>query len=133
MDSTTTKGGKKRMPATSDTQKGTAMDYLSAPRDSGIVKDIMSLIGFTAKKGGRLPAGCKYDTLIALKDALDGDDGDEFRSILASRVVELQTARRKSSAKVRATPESIVQAVKMGKISLADLKAQLEAIEEMDS
>ncbi len=121
------------MPATSKSQKGTAMDYLSAPRDSGIVKEIMSLIGFTATKGGRLPAGCKYDTLIALRDALGSDDNDEFQSQLASRVVELQSARRKSSAKVKATPESIVQAVKMGKISLDDLKAQLDALEKVES
>ena len=121
------------MPATTSGQKGTAMDYLSAPRDSGIVKEIMSLIGFTAPKGGRLPAGVKYDTLIALRDALGHDDGDEFRSLLASRVVDLQSARRKSSAKVKATPESIVQAVKMGKISLADLKAQLDALEKVES
>ena len=133
MDSTTMKGGKKSMPATSKSQKGTAMDYLSAPRDSGIVKEIMSLIGFTATKGGRLPAGCKYDTLIALRDALGSDDNDEFQSQLASRVVELQSARRKSSAKVKATPESIVQAVKMGKISLDDLKAQLDALEKVES
>ena len=29
------------MPASTETQKGTAMDYLAAPRDSGIVKSIM--------------------------------------------------------------------------------------------
>ena len=54
------------MPATSKTQKGTAMDYLSAPRDSGIVKSLMASIGYEAPKGGRLPAGVKLDTLIAL-------------------------------------------------------------------
>ena len=40
------------MPASTDTQNGTAMDYLSAPPDSGIVKNLMSLIGYTAGDGG---------------------------------------------------------------------------------
>ena len=65
-DLTIMKGGKKHMPATSTSQKGTAMDYLSAPRDSGIVKSLMASIGYEAPKGGRLPAGVKLDTLKAL-------------------------------------------------------------------
>ena len=44
-------------PATTETQKGTAMDYLAAPRDSGIVKNLMAMLGFVAATGGRLPAG----------------------------------------------------------------------------
>ena len=47
------------MPASTESQKGTAMDYLSAPRDSGLVKSIMALLGYEAPKGGRLPAGVK--------------------------------------------------------------------------
>ncbi len=47
------------MPSTTDSQKGTAMDYLSAPRDSGLVKNLMSLLGYTSPVGCPLPAGVK--------------------------------------------------------------------------
>ena len=117
------------MPASTETQKGTAMDYLAAPRDSGIVKSIMAFIGFEAPKGGRLPAGVKYDTLIALNEILASKDTGDFSSMLATRVVELQGARRTTTSKVAATPESIIAAVKSGKINLAELKSALSSIE----
>jgi hypothetical protein len=113
------------MPSTSDSQKGTAMDYLSAPRDSGLVKNLMSLLGFTAPKGGRLPAGAKYDTIIALNDVLASEDNSEIVSMITTRIMELQSARRVSTAKVNATPESIISAVKSGKINLDELKSAL--------
>jgi len=109
------------MPATTKKQKGTAMDYLAAPRDSGIVKSLMASLGYAAPKGGRLPAGVKLDALIAL---------DDFVSSIRTRVAGLQSARRTATAKVSATPESVVAAVKSGKISLADLKAALSHIDD---
>ena len=117
------------MPATTEKQKGTAMDYLAAPRDSGIVKNLMVSIGYEAPKGGRLPAGVKLDTLIAINEAFTVEDFSDFVSSIQSRVAELQAARRVATAKVSATPESIVAAVKSGKISLADLKAALTEID----
>ena len=115
------------MPATTEKQKGTAMDYLAAPRDSGIVKSLMALLGFSTPKGGRLPAGCKLDALIALSEVLKMDDGDEFRSLVATRVQELQSKRRVSRARLAATPESVIAAVKSGQISLDELKAAIDA------
>ena len=76
------------MPSTTDSQKGTAMDYLSAPRDSGLVKNLMSLLGYTAPTGGRLPAGVKYDTIVALNDVFASKDNDEIRSMVATRIIE---------------------------------------------
>ena len=115
------------MPSTTDTQKSTAMDYLSAPRSEGLVKNLMSLIGIVAPENGRLPAGAKYDTIIALNDVL-GVNG-EFASMVATRVLELQAQRRTSAPKMSATPESVIKAVKSGKISLEELKAQIKALE----
>ena len=117
------------MPASTETQKGTAMDYLSAPRDSGIVKSLMSLIGYTTSKGERLPAGVKIDTLVALNELLSVKDNEEFTSMLATRVVELQASRRTATLKVKATPESIIDAVKSGKINLAELTEALSGLE----
>ena len=115
------------MPSTTDTQKSTAMDYLSAPRNEGLVKNLMTLIGFTAPEGGRLPAGVKYDTIIALNDVIGANA--EMQSMLATRVFELQAQRRTSNPKVSATPESVINAVKAGKISLDELKAQIKLLE----
>ena len=114
------------MPSTTEMQKSTAMDYLSAPRDSGIVKGLMSLIGYTAPKGGRLPAGVKLDTLKAMSDVLASDE--ETSSKVATRVHELQSERRKATLRVKATPESIIEAVKLGHISLSELKAKINAL-----
>ena len=52
-------------------------------------------------------------------------DNDEIRSMVATRIVELQSARRKSTLKVSATPESIISAVRSGKINLDELKSAL--------
>ena len=117
------------MPSTTKGQKGTAMDYLSAPRHEGIVKNLMMLIWYEATKGGRLPAGVKYDTIVALNDVFASKDNDEIRSMVATRIIELQSARRKATHKVSATPESIISAVKSGKINLAELK---NALAQMD-
>ena len=116
-------------PASTETQTGTAMDYLSAPRDSGIVKSLMTLIGYTAPKGGRLPAGVKLDTLIALSELLAVEDNSEFVSMLVTRVNELQANRRTATVKVSATPESIIDAVKSGKINLSELTEALSSLE----
>ena len=117
------------MPKTTETQKSTAMDYLSAPRNSGIVKNLMSLLGFTASEGGRLPVGVKYDTLVALNDVLSVEEFNKTTSAITSRIIDLQASRRLGAGKVSATPESIISAVKTGRISLTELKAKLEAME----
>jgi|TARA_Y100001951_G_C11275479_1_gene261635 hypothetical protein len=119
------KGGK--MPSTSTTQKSTAMDYLAAPRSEGIVKNLMALLGFVAPEKGRLPAGAKLDTLVALVDVLGANS--EMQSMVATRVLELQATRRTATPKVAATPESVIAAVKSGKISLSELKAQIKLLE----
>ena len=97
------------MPSTTETQKSTAMDYLSAPRNEGLVKNLMALIGFVAPPNGRLPAGAKYDTIIALNDVVGANA--EMQSMLATRVLELQAVRRTSTPKVSATPESVIKEV----------------------
>tara|TARA_R110000851_G_C12827276_1_gene540266 strand:- start:215 stop:589 length:375 start_codon:yes stop_codon:yes gene_type:complete len=113
------------MPETTKNQKSTAMDYLSAPRDTGLIKNLMSLLGFMAPIGGRLPAGVKYDTVVALNDVFAVEANEEFVSMLTTRIMELQSARRKSTLKVSATPESIISAVRSGKINLEELKLAL--------
>ena len=114
------------MVATKENQKSTAMDYLSAPRSEGLVVSLLSLLGWEAPTGGRLPAGVKYDTLVALRDTLEASETTQ--SMMASKIAELQGQRSRGTPKVGANPESIIQAVKAGKISLAELKAKIDEL-----
>ena len=68
------------MPKTSENQKSTAMDYLSAPRSEGLVVSLLALLGFEAPKGGRLPAGVKYDTIVALHDVFSINESNDVRN-----------------------------------------------------
>ena len=70
------------MVATKKNQKSTAMDYLSAPRSEGLVVALLSLLGFTAPDDGRLPAGVKYDTLIAMRDVFSVSESFEVRTMI---------------------------------------------------
>ena len=118
------------MVATKENQKSTAMDYLSAPRSEGLVVSLLSLLGFTAPENGRLPAGVKYDTIVALHDVFSVSESYEIRTMVGERIAELQ-AGRKSEAKARisASPDSIMNAVKSGKLSLAALKKAIAGLE----
>ena len=51
------------------------MDYLSAPRSEGLVVSLLTLLGFTAGDGGRLPQGLKYDTLVSMRDVFSSEIG----------------------------------------------------------
>ena len=119
------------MPKTTKTQKGVAMDYLASPRSEGLVVSLLALLGFQAPEGGRLPAGVKYDTLKALRDVFSIAEASEIVMMISSRKAELQAGRKSGSAgRITATPKSIVDAVKSGKLSLDELK---EALASMDS
>ena len=117
------------MVATKSTQKSTAMDYLAAPRSDGLVVALLSLLGFTAPKGGRLPVGVKLDTLTALRDVFSSEDAASARNMVQARIAELQASRKTATARISASPSSIMAAVKSGKLSLDELKA---AIAELD-
>ena len=117
------------MVATKSDQKSTAMDYLSAPRSEGLVVALLSLLGFEAPKGGRLPAGVKYDTIVALHDIFSIDESKDIKSMISSRIAELQHNRKGNSAgRISASPTSIVNAVKSGKLSLDDLQKALASL-----
>ena len=118
------------MVATTENQKSTAMDYLSAPRSEGLVVALLSLLGFEAPKGGRLPAGVKYDSLIAMRDVFSIEESYDTVAMIGSRIAELQANRKTgSSARISASPKSIMEAVKSGKLSLDELKEAIASME----
>ena len=118
------------MVATKENQKSTAMDYLSAPRSEGLVVSLLSILGWEAPKNGRLPAGVKYDTLIAMRDVFSIEESYDLRAMIGSRIAELQANRKTgASARISASPKSIMEAVKSGKLSLDELKAAIASME----
>ena len=117
------------MPKTTKDQKSTAMDYLSAPRSEGLVINLLSILGWEAPKGGRLPAGVKYDALIAMRDVFSISESFDIVAMIGSRMAELQADRKSgTSARISASPKSIMDAVKSGKLNLDELK---EAIKQL--
>ena len=118
------------MGATESDQKSTAMDYLSAPRSEGLVVSLLSLLGFEAPKGGRLPAGVKYDAIVAMRDVFSIEESYDTVAMIGSRIAELQAGRKSgSSARISASPKSIMEAVKSGKLSLDELKQAIASME----
>ena len=118
------------MPKTTKDQKSTAMDYLSAPRSEGLVVSLLSLLGFEAPKGGRLPAGVKYDAIVAMRDVFSIEESYDTVAMIGSRIAELQAGRKSgSSARISASPKSIMEAVKSGKLSLDELKQAIASME----
>ena len=117
------------MVATKSTQKSTAMDYLAAPRSEGLVVSLLTLLGFTAPKGGRLPVGVKLDTLTALRDVFSSEDAASALNMVQARIGELQASRKTATARISASPSSIMAAVKSGKLSLDELKAAIAALD----
>ena len=120
----------KTMVATKTDQKSTAMDYLSAPRSEGLVVALLSILGWEAPKGGRLPAGVKYDTLIAMRDVFSISESFDTVAMIGSRIAELQANRKTgASARISASPKSIMEAVKSRKLSLDELKQAIASME----
>ena len=118
------------MVATKTDQKSNAMDYLSAPRSEGLVVSLLSLLGFEAPKGGRLPAGVKYDAIVAMRDVFSIEESYDTVAMIGSRIAELQAGRKSgSSARISASPKSIMEAVKSGKLSLDELKQAIASME----
>ena len=118
------------MVATKENQKSTAMDYLSAPRSEGLVVALLSILGFEAPKGGRLPAGVKYDAIVAMRDVFSIEESYDTVAMIGSRIAELQAGRKSgSSARISASPKSIMEAVKSGKLSLDELKQAIASME----
>ena len=58
------------------------------------------------------------------------EESYEIRAMVGSRIAELQASRRSgSSARISASPKSIMEAVKSGKLSLDELKEALASLE----
>jgi len=104
----------------------TAMEYLSAPVADGVVSSLLSLFG-VEKVSGRYPTGAKADSLRAMADFFAGSE--PAVKAVGAAVAKRQSERgRGSRGRISASPESVLAAVKAGKIDAAELSALLEAM-----
>jgi len=100
------------------------MDYLWAPKDEKVVSGLLNHLGFEGVgESKRYPTGVKYDTMIAISDVLMNED--KFASMVASRTNELQADR--GSKRKGVSIDSVVNSLRNGKITEADLKAAMKA------
>ena len=104
----------------------TAMEYLSAPVADGVVSSLLALFG-VEKIDGRYPMGAKADALRAMADFFAGSE-PAVKSVGKS-VAQRQSERgRGSRGRISASPESVLAAVKAGKIDAAELSALLSTM-----
>ena len=98
------------------------MDYLWAPKDEKVISGLLDHLGIEkVGTSGRYPTGVKYDSMIAISDALHASD--EFASMVASSTHALQSAR---GGKKGPSIDSIVAGMQSGRISEADLKEAMQ-------
>ena len=107
-------------------KKTTSMEYLSCPSSDGTVSSMLDLFG-VAKVDGRYPTGSKADTLRAMADFFAGSKS-AVKSVSAD-VLKRQSVRGKGSrGRITATPESVLSAVRSGKIDKSELEALLSSM-----
>ena len=108
------------------TKTTTAMEYLSCPRADGVVSSMLTLFG-VEQIDGRYPTGAKADTLRAMADFFAGSKS-AVKTVSAD-VVKRQSVRGKGSrGRITATPESVLSAVRSGKIDADELKTLLASM-----
>ena len=104
----------------------TAMEYLSCPRADGVVSSLLTTF-VVEKIDGRYPTGSKADTLRAMADFFAGSKS-AVKSVSAD-VLKRQSVRGKGSrGRITATPESVLSAVRSGKIDADELKTLLASM-----
>ena len=65
-----------------------------------------------------------------MRDVFSIEESYDVVAMIGSRIAELQANRRSgSSARISASPKSIMEAVKSGKLSLDELKEALASLE----
>ena len=107
-------------------KKTTSMEYLSCPSSDGTVSSMLELFG-VSKVDGRYPTGVKADTLRAIADFFAGSKSGVKN--VTDNIVKRQSVRGKGSrGRITATPESVLSAVRRGKINADELKTLLASM-----
>ena len=107
-------------------ERKTSMEYLSCPSSEGIVSSMLKSFG-VVKVEGRYPTGVKADALRSIADFFGGSL--KATKSVSDGIAQRQSVRGKGSrGRITATPESVLTAVKSGKIDKAELEALLKSM-----
>ena len=106
------------------THKSTAMDSFAAPREEGLIVNILNNFGFGQSEGGRFAAGLKYDFVKAIDNVTSTKEAKNIIDMIGSETARLQAERRTTSSRVTvpSTPEGVLALLKNGKLSADDVE-----------
>ena len=112
--------------------KSTAMDSFAAPREEGLIVNILNNFGFAQSEGGRFAAGLKYDFVKAVDNVTSTAEAKDIIDMIGSETARLQAERRTTSSRVTipSTPEGVLKLISSGKMSADDVKKALAMLEE---
>ena len=108
------------------------MDSFAAPREEGLIVNILNTFGFAQSEGGRFAAGLKYDFVKAIDNVASTELANDLIQLIGSETARLQAERRTTSARVTLpqTPEGVLNMISSGKMSADDVKKALAMWEE---
>jgi len=106
------------------THKSTAMDSFAAPRNEGLIVNILNNFGFAQSEGGRFAAGLKYDFVKAIDNVTSTKEAKNIIEMIGSETARLQAERRTPTKRITmpTTPEGAISALKANGMSIDELK-----------
>ena len=117
------------------THKSTAMDSFAAPREEGLIVNILNNFGFAQSEGGRFAAGLKYDFVKAIDNVTSTALATEIVDMIGSETARLQAERRTSTKRVTmpTTPEGAIRKLKANGMSLDELETFIKLMKKEEA
>mgnify|MGYP003132435675 FL=1 len=114
------------------THKSTAMDSFAAPRNEGLIVNILNNFGFAQSEGGRFAAGLKYDFVKAIDNVTSTKEAKNIIEMIGSETARLQAERRTTTKRVTmpTTPEGAIKKLKENGMSLDELEAIIKTFKK---
>ena len=114
------------------THKSTAMDSFAAPRDEGLIVNILNTFGFAQSEGGRFAAGLKYDFVKAIDNVTSTKEAKHIIEMIGSETARLQAERRTPTKRITmpTTPEGAVKAIQANGMSLDELQKFIKQLQK---
>ena len=112
--------------------KSTAMDSFAAPREEGLIVNILNNFGFGQSEGGRFAAGLKYDFVKAIDNVTSTKEAKNIIEMIGSETARLQAERRTPTKRITmpTTPEGAVKAIQANGMTLDELTAYIKVLQK---
>ena len=114
------------------THKSTAMDSFAAPRNEGLIVNILNNFGFAQSEGGRFASGLKYDFVKAIDNVTSTKEAKHIIEMIGSETARLQAERRTPTKRITipTTPEGAVKAIQANGMSLDELQTFIKQLQK---